>query len=204
MRKFCILFLGFLASCSPIIPEADNKFNITAFSREKISLHQSKETILVSQPQAIPGYQTEEMHYITKPFQLSSFVKNSWISPPAGLLTPLIVQALQNSNYFFAVASGPDADKTDYRLDTQLISLQQNFLTHPSTLELGLQVVLTYVEDARVVSSRTFIITKTCPSNNPYGGVIATNNAMQQFTAELSKYVIYEIRQDLSHINRLT
>lgn len=204
MKFLYIILLSLLAACAPILPETNNQFRITEFHQEKLTNHRSKDTILISQTQASQEYQTEQMHYISKPYQLSSFAKNSWVSPPAGMLTPLIVQSMQQSNYFFAVASGPDADKTDYRLDTQLISLQQNFLTHPSTLELSIQVMLTYVEENRIVSSRTFTFITPCPKNNPYGGVIAANKATEKLTSDLTKYVIHEIERDLRHIKSNT
>ncbi len=196
MRYLSVLIVILLTACSPIVPDITNKYKLTAFSQEQVTTKKTDITILVSQSQAMSGYQTEQMLYSDKPYQINSFVKNSWISPPSGMLTPLIVQSLQYSNYFFAVASGPDADKTDYRLDTQIIELQQNFLTKPSKIELAIQASITHVDDNRLVSSRIFSIHTPCPSNNPYGGVIAANNTVLTLTKELTKYVIYQISQD--------
>jgi cholesterol transport system auxiliary component len=197
VRKFYLILLCILTACAPITPDVNNKYQITAFDAQKKFDRQSAQTILISETGAVAGHQTEQMHYINKPYQLSSFVKNSWISPPAGMLASLMVQSMQHSNYFFAVASGPDSDKTDYRLDTQLIALQQNFLTNPTTLEFGIQVVLTHINDSRVVASHTFTQSMPCPSNNPYGGVVAANNTIKLFTASLTNYVISEVQQDI-------
>ncbi len=196
MRYLLVLLSILLTACAPITPEANNKYKLIAFSHEKITAKKTDITILVSHSQAISGYQTEQMLYSDKPYQISSFVKNSWISPPAGMLTPLIAQSLEQSNFFFAVASGPDADKTDYRLDTQIIELQQNFLTKPSQIEFIVQASLSHIEDNRLVSSHTFVIRTPCASNNPYGGVVAANQTIQTFTKELTKYVIYHIKLD--------
>ncbi|MDF1757382.1 MAG: ABC-type transport auxiliary lipoprotein family protein [Legionellaceae bacterium] len=196
MKILYIILLSFLVACSPVKREVHNKYRFSSFSTDKISNKTSSNTILISAPQAVAGYETEQMLYTDKPYQLSSFVNNSWISPPAGMLTALMVQSLQHSNYFYAVASGPDADKTDYRLDSQLIALHQNFLMNPSVIEFGIQVVLTHIEDARVVGSKTFTNRMPCPSKNPYGGVIAANNAVKAFTKTLANYVVHEIEND--------
>lgn len=196
MRYLAIVLIFLLSSCSQIVPDATNKYKIVAYSDEKVASKKTDMTILVTQTHAISGYQTEQMMYTDKPYQVSSFVKNSWVSPPAGMITPLIVQSLQHSNYFFAVASGPDADKTDYRLDTQIINLQQNFLTKPSRLELVVQASLTHTDDNRLVASQVFTVHTACPQNNPYGGVIAANGSLVTFTKELTKFVIYQIRLD--------
>lgn len=198
MRYLAIVLAFLVTSCSPIVPDVTNKYKLVAYSDEKVTAHKTDMTILVTQANAISGYQTEQMMYTDKPYQVNSFVKNSWISPPAGMITPLIVQSLQHSNYFFAVASGPEADKTDYRLDTQIINLQQNFLTKPSRLELVVQASLTHTDDSRLVASQVFTINTPCQQNNPYGGVVAANHSLLTFTKELTKFVIYQIRLDNS------
>lgn len=191
-----IMLLSITTACAPIIPNENNQYKLVAYSNDKISNQKTDMTILVSQTQAISGYQTEQMLYTNKPYQLSSFVKNSWMSPPAAMLTPLIVQSLQFSNYFFAIASGPDVDKTDYKLETQIISFQQNFLTKPSQIELSIQASISHTDDNRLIASKTFVINTPCMNNSPYSGVVAANNAVHVFTKELTNYVISQIRMD--------
>lgn len=193
---FVFLSIFILTACSPIVPEVNNKYKLDAFSHARLASKKTDITILVSQSQAMPGYQTEQMLYTDKPYQINSFVKNSWVSPPAGMLTPLIAQSLEYSNFFFAVASGPDADKTDYRLDTQIIEFKQNFLTKPSQIEFTVQTYLSHIDDNRLVASRTFVIRTPCLSNNPYAGVVAANKTVQIFTQKLTNYVIYLVKSD--------
>lgn len=188
-----VSMLCFLSACTPVKSTIENQYKMTAFSAKPITKTPHTASILVSQSDAIAGYQTEQMLYTDTLFQLNAFAHSSWISPPASMLTPLIVQSLQHSHYFHAVAAGPNADKTDYRLDTQLITLQQNFLTKPSTLEFSVQAVLTRVNDNRVIASRTFMERVPCPTDTPYGGVIAANRATKIFTAKLTKYVIQQV-----------
>ena len=135
------------------------------------------------------------MRYIQKPFELESFVHNAWVSSPASMIYPLMVQSLQRTGYFYAVASGPYVDKADYRLDTQIISLQQSFLKKPSVEELVVKAMLTHVDDNRIVASRIFRQQVNCPIDTPYGGVLAANKATQAFTAELSAFVINNVKQ---------
>ena len=193
----------FLTACSPIQLPVSNQYKLELFSRHKLAEKKSNNSILVSKPEAMAGYQTEQMLYVQKPFELNAFAHSAWISSPPNMLYPLIMQSLQRTGFFYAVASGPFVDKTDYRLDTQLIELQQNFLVKPSAMELVVKVVLTRVEDTRVVSSRTFTARVPCPADTPYGGVIAANNAMRAFTAQLSAFVVDEIRRDKEKMHHL-
>ena len=187
---------GLLTACGPINNAVNNQYKLESFSAKKTTKEKTALTILISQPDAIAGYQTEQMLYIEKPFELSNFAHNAWISSPANMLYPLIMQSLQHSHYFHAVVSGPDADKTDYRIDTQLIELQQNFLTKPSVIELVANVVLTHISDNRVVASRIIRERVPCPADTPYGGVVAANKAANAFTATLSDFVIGQVKRD--------
>jgi len=184
-----------LTACSPIKPSVSNQYKLSNFSDKQMSNRASKHSILISQPEAVAGYQTEQMLYIKKPFELSSFAHNAWISAPANMLFPLMLQSIQRSGYFYAVASSPTSDQTDYRLDTQLIELQQDFLKIPSEIRLTVKVVLSHVSDNQVIASRVLIQHVLCPMDTPYGGVIAANQAAERFTAELTRFVVSNLKR---------
>ena len=185
-----------LMACSPIKVPESNLYKLDAFSSRNLMKNKTKTSILVSQPEAMAGNQTEQMRYINKAYELSSFAHNAWISSPANMLYPLIVQSLQKSGYFFAVASGPYVDKADYRLDTQVIALQQDFLVKPSVMELVVKLMVTHIDDNRVVASSIIRERIPCPMDTPYGGVIAANKAAQAFTAKMSLFVIQSIKKE--------
>mgnify|MGYP000476326208 CR=1 FL=1 len=193
----CIQFL--LTACTPIKTPDSNQYKLEAFNAKKFTNKKTGLSILISQPEAMAGYQTEQMLYIQKPYEITAFAHNTWISSPANMLYPLIMQSLQKTGYFYAVASGPYVDKADYRLDTQVIALQQNFIPKPSVIELVVKAVLTHIEDNRVVSSRIINERVNCPIQTPYGGVIAANRAAQAFTATLSKFVVDQVNHDQRH-----
>ncbi|STP14063.1 Uncharacterised protein [Legionella bozemanae] len=58
-----------------------------------------------------------------------------------GYALPFNLQSLQRTNLFEAVTSNAYTLGATYRLDTQLLSLQQNFLKKPSVLEFSAKVV---------------------------------------------------------------
>lgn len=187
--------LSILTSCA-IKPPVINQFQLTSFSTQKISTKASNHTLFVTPPEAVDGYQTNQMQYIIKPFELHGFTKNSWFSPPATMLYPLLIQSLQQSGYFNAVGSGSYVNKAEYRIDTQLLALQQNFITKPSTLELKTKAILTRVSNNRIIASHTFDLHIPCPQDSPYGGVIAANHATQILTKEIVHFVIQNIEKN--------
>lgn len=190
---FLILIIYLLAACS--VKTISNHYKLESYSHKAYSKKSPSASILVSQPDAAAGYETDQMLYIKKPFGLSPFAKSDWVSPPAKLLTPLIIQSLHDSHYFYAVLSPDSPDKADYRLDTHLIELQQNFLCTPSRIELVVKIVLSRVDDNSVISSKIFRTHVDCPQESPYGGVIAANVATQHFTQAVTEFVIRNINK---------
>ncbi|MFC3908024.1 ABC-type transport auxiliary lipoprotein family protein [Legionella dresdenensis] len=194
MRKLVYCLLGssllLLTACSPVKQEITNQYKLSAFSAKRMTRQAGSHTILVTPPEAAAGYQTEQMLYLKKPYEINAFAHNAWFDEPADMLLPLMVQSLQYSGYFYAVASSPSAERADYRLDTQLIELQQNFLTRPSQLQFTVKIVLTRTSDNRIIGSRLISKRIPCAADTPYGGVVAANAATRQFTAELVTFII--------------
>ncbi|MBL7479505.1 ABC-type transport auxiliary lipoprotein family protein [Legionella bononiensis] len=190
-----ILSLG-LISCSPVKTPVTSEYQLSAFSTKQWVAKPHHVSILVTAPEAVAGFQTEEMLYIKKPYQLEAFVKNAWSSPPADMLFPLLVQSLQRTGYFYAVTSSPYSEEADYRLDTQLLTLDQNFLKKPSILEFSVKVVLTRTSDNKVIGSQIVSQQIPCLADTPYAGVIAANKASLQFTARAVDFVISHIKND--------
>jgi cholesterol transport system auxiliary component len=193
---FLTMGITLLMGCSPVKLPVTKEFQLSSYSAKKFASGPRTATLLVTAPEAVAGYQTEQMRYIQKPFQIESFAKNAWISPPADMLYPLLVQSLQRTGYFYAIASSPYNEKTDYRLDTQLLTLVQNFIKKPSVLEFTAKLVLTRIDDNKVIASRIFSQQIPCPADTPYGGVVAANKATYQLTATAADFVISHIKRD--------
>ncbi|WED44679.1 ABC-type transport auxiliary lipoprotein family protein [Legionella cardiaca] len=181
--------------CS-VKPLITDQYKLGAFSKKQLTKKSSNHSIFVNTPDAVAGYQSESMLYTDKAYELTPFVHSAWVDEPAEMLLPLIVQSLQRSGYFRVVASSPGAEVAEYRLDTQLIELQQNFLTKPSTVNFVVKIVLVRVEDNHVVASRIINHLVPCPADTPYGGVIAANRATELFTAILTQFVVKHISND--------
>ena len=192
-QPLLLMTLSFLTACSPVKNSLSNLYSLDSYSQ--VSARPTSLSILVSKPEAMAGYQTNQMVYRSKPFELSSFAQNAWVAPPADMLYPLIVESLQQTHFFRVVASGPYAAETDYRLDTQLFVLDQRFISHPSQVYLSVKAVLSASQNNKVIASTIFHYHMNTPADNPYGGVVAANKASQQFTADLSRFIIRHIER---------
>jgi len=182
-----------LLACSPVKTVVANEYQLSMFSPKHYNSNPKSTTLLVTTTEAVSGYDTEAMLYVKKPFKIEAFAKNAWLSPPASMLYPLITQSLQRSGEFYAVVTSPYSERTDYRLDTQLIRLQQNFLKKPSVIELVVKLVLTDVASNKVLASTIISRRVPCMMDSPYGGVLAANKASEQLTAMGTDFVLRHI-----------
>lgn len=188
------IFITFVCSClvvacSAIKLPVTEQYQLTQFSQRVCQKQGGEHSLFVSPPEALRGYDGSKMNYSTQAFEVKSFAHHAWLSSPAKMIHPLLTESLQISGYFKAVSSGIYSDKTDYRLDSQLLMLQQNFTTKPSQMHLVMKVVLNDSKRNQVIASKIFHYKLPCPTNTPYGGVLAANQAVKRYTADVVKFV---------------
>jgi cholesterol transport system auxiliary component len=141
---------------------------------------------------AWPGFDTLQMAYVRRPYELDYFATAEWADTPARMLGPLLAQALEQAGSFRAVVQTPGSIPADLRINAELIRLQQNFGTRPSHVELALRVQLIDVRAKRILASRLFEEAENAPTDDAYGGVTAANVALQRLLERLTAFCAAE------------
>lgn len=198
------LFLGLLSlvmvfllvGCGPVKTPVQYNYTISDFKNSaKVNHSKTQLTLLVSGLLANPGYQTSDMQYLIKPYQLQSYANNHWVAPPSDLLVSLISDQIRQKGYFKAVVGSSFLGEADYRLDIKLLVLQQEFLQPVSQIRLNLQASITDNKTLRVLASREFHALTDAADNSPYGGVLATQCAANQLAQEIADFTVTEINR---------
>ena len=145
-------------------------------------------TLIVSPPHAAAGFDSQRMIYLRETYKLEHFAHSEWIEPPARMLAPMIVDAIVRTGAFRAVVLSPSMAAGDFRLDSEIIRLQQDFRTHPSTVRLTLRATLIDENTRRVIDWREFDQSVATSSEDPYGGVVAANRALQMTLGNLASF----------------
>ncbi len=145
-------------------------------------------TLVISPSRAAAGFDSQRIIYLREPYKLEYFANSEWVDPPARMLGPLLVGALERSGAFRAVMQTPGSASGDLRLDTQVIRLQQEFQTRPSHVRFTLRAYLVDDKTRRVLAWREFDTDVAAASDDPYGGVLAANQAVQTVLAELATF----------------
>lgn len=189
-----LLLILLLAGCANLRPaevESQRTYLLDAQPRRSEHIKPIPLTLSVSPTRAMPGYDTPRMAYVRQPHTLEYFAKNRWVDSPARMFGPLLVRALEQRSGFSAVTSASGTSKSDVRLDTELLLLQQEFNSSPSRLHLKLRVQLIEQENQRVLASRVFEVSENTSSDDPYGGVLAANVALSGLLEQISDFTAY-------------
>jgi cholesterol transport system auxiliary component len=149
----------------------------------------------ISTPIAGAGFGGIHIIYQRKEHELEHFALSQWVDTPAQMLAPLIVRAVESSGAFRGVVRGSTAAVSDFRLDTEIVRLQQNFVTTPSETRLTLRAVLVNTATRRIVAAREFDASVASVSEDTRGGVAAANAAVRQVLAGLTKFCAEAITQ---------
>lgn len=177
---------------SPVKVTPVNTYTLSATSSiSSMRGQENQQVLLITTPIASPGYQTSNMIYTQRPFELNSFAENRWAAPPADMLIPLLTQNLQASGCFRAVVSSPFTGSVDLTLDTRLLNLQQEFKSNTSQVRLALQLTLSNNRTHQVVANQRIEAVIPASSNDPYAGVVAANKAMDVLLRKTRQFVCH-------------
>ncbi len=183
------LLLGACSVLQPVKSDAPATFALEAqFAAQANS--KGERVRQVALPQARSGYESSRMVYLKKAHELEYFAQNQWVDSPARMLAPLLLQALESSGRYKAVVTSRSAVLADLRLDTEIVRLQQEFFEKPSRVHLTLRVQLTDLRAKTVLATREFDVLESAESDDPYGGVLATNRAVKNMLPQIAEFCV--------------
>jgi len=153
-----------------------------------------KLTLLVQTPETQPTFNTTQMAYSIRPYQVAYFSKNQWAETPAEMFAPLLVRTLQKTHFFRAVVTPPFLGRPDYILSTQILDLQQDFTHYPALLRLTINVQLIRFSSNQVIASQFFNEQQPMMYRTPYSGVIAANRATENILRKMAQFCLHHLR----------
>ena len=145
-------------------------------------------TLLINPPHAAAGFDSPRIIYVRETHKLEYFAHSEWVDPPARMLAPLLVASLENAGAFRAVVLTPSSAAGDLRLDTEIIRLQHEFQSQPSRVRFTLRAYVVDDKTRRVLAWREFDAAVPAASEDPYGGVVAANQAVQTVLENLAAF----------------
>lgn len=185
--SFSMLCFGGCSVFMPVtIPEIQN-YQISilhgATNMECPSL-EGKPDIQITRMKADAPYDSENMYYSLERYQLSHYSRNQWVAAPMIMMTKALQEKLLQSCQYSNVVSADFMTTSKYRLNSQLIELQQNIRNDKSTIVLAVLVQLVDNKSNKVVKSKTFVENvEVIP--NQHGYTVGVNKAVDKFLDDL-------------------
>ncbi len=202
---YLVVTSAFLNGCSELIPKPTElpsfyllngvKLEVKATENESTTSKDTQATtakkklvqatLIVNLSTAAAGFDSARMVYSRVPYKQEYFAHSQWVDTPARMLTPLIVKVLKAKSILSAVTISANSANSDYTLDTQIIRLQQEFFSPQSRERFTLRATLIDNIKHEVIFVRDLDVVVTAKTENPYGGVVAANEAVQMLLEEL-------------------
>lgn len=190
---YLFFLVSFLVGCSLISPvkiKSQPNYVLNSVPQAPSSRHITK-LLLVNFPDTLPAYNTPNMAYSLRPYQISYFSRNQWVATPGQMLHPLIVQSLRQTHYYRAVVTPPYTGPYHYILSTQILSLVQDYTTFIPTIRLQVHAQLSKMPSNKILANKEFYIVKPFQRCNLYAGVRAANSAVYEFLEQLNEFCIH-------------
>lgn len=191
-----IIILPLVTGCSVL--HSKQPLNITYYSLDAIenkaqadqhlSQNNTLPTLIIHMPNAAAGFDTRRMAYTRSLHQLEYFARNEWIDTPARMVQPLMISAIEKTLSFNAVIPKLAAAKTDLRLESEILSLLQDFHTKPSTIRFNIRATIINNATGKIIALREFDEVVVAVSDDPIGGVKAANEAVNIALKKLSVF----------------
>ncbi|MBK9573675.1 MAG: membrane integrity-associated transporter subunit PqiC [Rhodoferax sp.] len=190
-----LLVLGACSALSPSVTAPPSFYVLESpASVAPASMPAVAPTLIINPTHAAAGFGSARIIYVREAHRLDYFAHSEWVDPPARMLTPLLVSAIEGAGAFRAVVATPSAAAADLRLDTEIVRLQHEFQSRPSRVRFTLRVDLVDDKTRRVVARREFDASVAAASDDAYGGVVAANRAVQTTLKELAAFVAATVR----------
>lgn len=184
--------LAALAGCS-VLPPASIQAKKEMLSKLPGDVPQGKAraaTLLVFAPETRPIYDTTQMAYMLKPYQIDFFSQHEWGETPSQMLQPLLMKTLESTHAFVTVLTRAYQGRYSYALRTEIAELVQDFSAEPAVLKLTLRLQLSDGATGALIASKEIALHEPLRQKTPEAGVEAANDATEKALREIASFVL--------------
>lgn len=188
---------GGLSGCASLLPKPAAAPTLYALEMaalrtntlaNRAAVNSTLATLVVNTPRANAGFDSQHIMYVREPYKLEYFAHNEWVDTPARMLMPMMVSIIANGGVFKAVVPASVAVAGELTLDTEIVRLQQDFSAQPSRVVFTLRAYLLDTQTRKTLAWRELETVVAAASADPYGGVVAANEAVQMALLQVAEF----------------
>jgi cholesterol transport system auxiliary component len=146
-------------------------------------------SLLVVVPQTQPIYDTTQMVYSIRPYEIAYFSQTEWAEKPSRMIQGLLAQTLRNTRYFSAVLTPPYSGRYTHVLRSEILELRQDFTSQPAMLQLAMRFELSGAT-GQLIAAKEISVREPMRGKDASAGVVAANDATAKLLRELARFVV--------------
>jgi cholesterol transport system auxiliary component len=146
-------------------------------------------TVLVLAPTTRTVYDTTDMAYETRRYEIAYFSRTEWGERPSQMLQRLILQTLEKAHCFRAVVAPPFTGHYTHALQTEILAFHHDFTAEPAAFQLTLRVQMTVRATHEVSGTREISVREPMQEKTAYAGAVAANEATAKALKEIADFV---------------
>lgn len=189
-----VLLLGGCGALKPQAPAQTVFYALEAMPGRLAPVAQGAPTLLIAPTRAAAGFDSQRIIYVRQDHRVEYFARSEWVDTPARMLGGLLVTEMSHNGSFRSATMATGGATGDLRLVTDIIRLQHEFHSRPSELRFTLRATLLDERTQGVLAWREFDARIAAASDDPYGGVLAANQAVHQVLREVSVFLDETVR----------
>ncbi len=194
----CLMLLGGCNALKPAAAPQTVFYSLDAMPGGPVAVvppaAQGAPSLLIVPTRAAAGFDSQRIIYVRQDHRIEYFARSEWVDTPARMLGGLLVMEMSNNGAFRSAAMGTGAAGAELRLVTDIVRLQQEFQSRPSQMRFTLRATLLDGRTQRVLAWREFDARVAAASDDPYGGVVAANQAVHRVVREVSAFLVETLR----------
>ncbi len=195
--RFAILLMSLmtLGGCAQLIPQgpASDLYNLTPKSTFPQDLPTVNWQLVVEEPVAAGGLDTDRIALRPSPTELKYFAGARWSERAPRMVQTLLVESFENTGHIMAVGRQVIGLRSDFNLKTELREFQAEYFDgtqQPPQIRVRINAKVVAQPRQAIVGSQTFEALVESEGNNVAAIVQGFDEALGQVLKELVSWVL--------------
>ncbi len=184
------LMILIITGCTNVKLSAIKTFNLEV-SKQCCKIDKNKQplTIKILEPVTNKYLNTTSIYYSKDKYLLQTYKLSRWSDYPVKMILEAMSSKLDDLDIYNNVITSHIYAKSDYILQSELISFKQTVFESKSHVDLKIKVYLINSDKTQKIISKIFQYQVPCDSVNAYAGVESFNKSIELFINDLSSWL---------------
>ena len=195
IRTAVVFAMSLFAGCGQLIPQgpAADLYNLTPKSTFPGGIPDATWQLVVEEPVAAGGLDTDRIALRPSPTQLKYFAGARWAERAPRMVQTLLVESFENSGHIMAVGRQAIGLRSDFNLKTELREFQAEYFDgtqQPPQVRVRINAKIIAQPSQEIVGSRTFEAVMAAPVNRVDEIVGSFDDALGRVLKQLVDWVL--------------